>query len=88
MSIAAIITRGYGSFGSIADIVTRGYSVLIIFPEGEELFIVPTERLSFILLAEDTMFVTPMETTGFTPLTENAMWPIPAESVLFAVAED
>lgn len=25
MAIAAVITRGYGSFGSIAEVVTRGY---------------------------------------------------------------
>ena len=25
MSIATVVTRGYGSFGSIADVVTRGY---------------------------------------------------------------
>lgn len=26
MSIAAIVTRGYGTFGSIAEVVTRGYT--------------------------------------------------------------
>ncbi len=27
MSIATVVTRGYGSFGTIADVVTRGYSI-------------------------------------------------------------
>lgn len=27
MSIATVITRGYGSFGSVALVVTRGYSI-------------------------------------------------------------
>ena len=29
MSIAAIVTRGYGTFGSIADVTTRGYLVSV-----------------------------------------------------------
>lgn len=27
MSIATVVTRGYGSFGSIAEVVTRGYTI-------------------------------------------------------------
>ena len=27
MSIRTVVTRGYGSFGSIAEVVTRGYSI-------------------------------------------------------------
>ena len=27
MSIAAVVTRGYGSFGTIADVVTAGYGI-------------------------------------------------------------
>lgn len=27
MSIATVVTRGYGSFGSVAEVVTRGYAV-------------------------------------------------------------
>jgi len=36
MSIATTVTRGYGSFGSIADIVLRGYasSAVVTYPEG------------------------------------------------------
>lgn len=31
MSIATIVTRGYGNFGSISEIVTRGYTRALIF---------------------------------------------------------
>ena len=36
MSIATAVTRGYGSFGSIAEVVTRGYlpSAAVTYPEG------------------------------------------------------
>lgn len=27
MSIATVVTRGYGTFGTIADVVTRGYTI-------------------------------------------------------------
>lgn len=32
--IAAIITRGYGSFGSIAQVMCAGYFVSVSFPSG------------------------------------------------------
>jgi len=27
MSISSVVTRGYGSWGSVNDVVTRGYSI-------------------------------------------------------------
>lgn len=32
MSIATVVTRGYGTFGSIPQVVTRGYFVAIAPP--------------------------------------------------------
>jgi len=36
MSIATTVTRGYGTFGTIADVVRRGYTaaVVVTYPEG------------------------------------------------------
>jgi hypothetical protein len=39
MAIATIITRGYGSFGSIAEIITRGYDI------GEAVVIVTRQNV-------------------------------------------
>jgi hypothetical protein len=35
MSIATVVTRGYGSFGSIPEIVTRGYGLARIAPDED-----------------------------------------------------
>ena len=52
MAIATIITRGYGSFGSIAEIITRGYDI------GEPVVIVtPTERKTSVLAETRTVTV-------------------------------
>jgi hypothetical protein len=52
MAIATIITRGYGSFGSIAEIITRGYDI------GEAVVIVtPAERKASVLAEANTVTV-------------------------------
>lgn len=56
MSIATIVTLGYGSFGSVSEVVTLGYSIGAVsafIAAPERTFPVEYERRAFSVPAEN-----------------------------------
>ncbi len=54
MSIATVVTRGFGSFGSIADVVTRGYDIgAFVAPVHIEANVVLTRNTASVTLTEN-----------------------------------
>lgn len=68
MSIAAVVTRGYGSFGSAALVMTRGFTVgeiAAITAPGLE-FTMPESRMHYEMPENKIHFTMPVIRTHFT----------------------
>lgn len=68
MSVATVVTRGYGSFGDVAHVVTAGYlsaSVVIPNEPGME-FTLPANRLHFTLPESRLAYTLPANKMHYT----------------------
>lgn len=59
MAIATIVTRGYGSFGTIAEVVTRGYDIgAFVSPVHIQGNVVLTRNTATVTLTENNEIIT------------------------------